>query len=122
MSGDSSTILNKNVIFTFSKPVSKDDFINKIKESASNMVSFLKSNGCSQLGHIKFISTTNGEDYLQLSVLDIDQGPKIDGILKKTFEKIKLTLNVIVFGIQKDDMNKKVTEELTNLENYFHSN
>jgi hypothetical protein len=122
MSGDSSTILNKNVIFTFSKPISKDDFINKIKESASNMVSFLKSNGCSQLGHIKFISTTNGEDYLQLSVLDIDQGPKIDGILKKTFEKIKLTLNVIVFGIQKDDMNKKVTEELTNLENYFHSN
>jgi hypothetical protein len=122
MSGDSSTILNKNVIFTFSKPVSKDDFINKIKESASNMVSFLKSNGCSQLGHIKFISTTNGEDYLQLSVLDIDQGPKIDGILKKTFEKIKLTLNVIVFGIQKEDMNKKVTEELTSLENYFHSN
>jgi len=122
MSGDISTILNKNVIFTFSKPVSKDDFINKIKESASNMVSFLKSNGCSQLGHIKFISTTNGEDYLQLSVLDIDQGPKIDGILKKTFEKIKLTLNVIVFGIQKEDMNKKVTEELTNLENYFHSN
>ena len=122
MSGDISTILNKNVILTFPKPVSKDDFINKIKESASNMVSFLRSSGCSQLGHIKFISTTNGEDYLQLSVLELDQGPKIDGMLKKTFEKIKLTLNVIVFGIQKDDINKKVTEELTNLENYFQSN
>lgn len=121
MPEDSSIILNKNIILTFAEPVSKDDFIKKIKEAAANLVSFLKSNGCSQLGHIKFISTTNGEDYLQLSVLDIDQGPKVDGILKKTFEKIKVTLNVIVFGIQKDDVNKKITEEITNLENYFHS-
>ncbi len=121
MPEDSSIILNKNIILTFAEPVSKDDFIKKIKEAAANLVSFLKSNGCSQLGHIKFISTTNGEDYLQLSVLDIDQGPKVDGILKKTFEKIKVTLNVIVFGMQKDDVNKKITEEITNLENYFHS-
>ena len=121
MPEDSSIILNKNIILTFAEPVSKDDFIKKIKEAAANLVSFLKSNGCSQLGHIKFISTTNGEDYLQLSVLDIDQGPKVDGILKKTFEKIKVTLNVIVFGMKKDDVNKKIAEEITNLENYFHS-
>ncbi len=121
MPDNNSIILNKNIILIFSKPITKEDFINKIRESAINMVAYLKSNGCSQLGHIKFIFTTNGEDYLQLSVLDMDQNPKIDGILKKTFEKIKLTLNVIAFGVKKEDVNNKVTEELTNLENYFRS-
>jgi hypothetical protein len=119
MSDDSSVILTKNIILSFPKAVSKDDFVGKIKEIAENLVTFLKDNGCSQLGHIKFIFTTNGEDYLQLSVLDIDQAPKIDGILRKTFEKIKLTLNVIVFGVKKEDINRKILEEISNLKNYF---
>ena len=121
MSGDNSVILTKNIILSFPKAVSKDDFVVKIKEIAGNLVTFLKHKGCSQLGHIKFISTTDGEDYLQLSILDIDESPKVDGILKKTFEKIKLTLNVIVFGVKKEDINQKILEEISNLENYFHT-
>ncbi len=119
MSDDSSVILTKNIILSFPKAVSKDDFVGKIKEIAESFVAFLKDNGCSQLGHIKFIATTNGEDYLQLSVLDIEQSPKVDGILRKTFEKIKLTLNVIVFGVNKEDINQKILEEISNLKNYF---
>jgi hypothetical protein len=119
MSDDSSVILTKNIILSFPKTVSKDDFVGKIKEIADNIVTYLKDSGASQLGHIKFIATTNGEDYLQLSVLDIDQSPKVDGILRKTFEKIKLTLNVIVFGVNKEDINRKILEEISNLKNYF---
>jgi len=121
MSDNNSIILTKNVILTFPKAVTKDDFIKKIKEFAGNVIAFLKNNGCNHLGHIKFISTTDGEDYLQLSVLDMDQKPKIDGILRKTFEKIKLTLNVIVFGIRKEDINNKISEEITLLEDYFNA-
>ncbi len=121
MSDDSSVILTKNIILSFPKAVAKDDFVGKIREIAENLVTFLKDNGCSQLGHIKFITTTNGEDYLQLSVLDIDKAPKIDGLLRKTFEKIKLTLNVIVFGVKKEEINQKILEEISNLENYFHT-
>jgi hypothetical protein len=119
MSDDSSVILTKNIILSFPKAVSKDDFVGKIKEIAGNLVTFLKDNGCSQLGHIKFIATTNGEDYLQLSILDMDQNPKVDGILRKTFEKIKFTLNIIVFGVKKEDINQKILEEISNLEKYF---
>ena len=121
MPGNNSIILTKNVILSFPKAVNKEDFITKIKEFAGNVIAYLKSNGCNHLGHIKFISTTDGEDYLQLSVLDMDQLPKIDGILRKTFEKIKLTLNVIVFGIRKEDINNKITEEITHLEDYFNA-
>lgn len=119
MPADNSIIFNRNLVLTFPKPVSKEDFIAKIKEFADNVIEFLKSNESFQLGHLKFISTTNGEDYLQLSVTDIEQKPKVDGVLRKTFEKIKLTLNVIVFGIKKEIIDSKLTEEISNLENYF---
>ena len=119
MSENNSIILTKNLVLTFKKPISNEDFVNKIREFANNVILYLKNNGCNHLGHIKFISTTNGEDYLQLSVLDMEEKPKINGILKKTFEKIKLTLNVIVFGIKKEDINQKITEEIDSLEKYF---
>jgi hypothetical protein len=119
MSENNSIILTKNLVLTFQKPISNEDFVNKIREFANNVILYLKNNGCNHLGHIKFISTTNGEDYLQLSVLDMEEKPKINGILKKTFAKIKLTLNVIVFGIKKEDINQKITEEINSLEKYF---
>jgi len=121
MPAENSIIFNRNLILTFPKPVNKDDFIAKIKEFANNVIEFLKSNGNFHLGHLKFISTTNGEDYLQLSVIDIDQKPKVDGVLRKTFEKIKCTLNVIVFGVKKEEIDTKLTEEINNLQNYFKS-
>jgi hypothetical protein len=121
MSGENSIILNRNIILSFPRAISKEVFIRKIKESANNLIDFLKNNGCNNLARIKYISTTNGEDYLQLSVTDIEQGPRIEGILRKTFEKIKLTLNIIVFGMEKDDISSKISEELRNLEDFFHN-
>jgi hypothetical protein len=121
MSENNSIILTKNLVLTFQKPISNEDFVNRIREFANNVILYLKNNGCNHLGHIKFISTTNGEDYLQLSVLDMEEKPKVNGILKKTFEKIKVTLNVIVFGIKKEDINQKITEEIDSLEKYFNA-
>ncbi|MCL4377240.1 MAG: hypothetical protein M1409_02475 [Actinobacteria bacterium] len=119
MVSDNSIILTKNIVFTFPKPITKEDFIQKIKDLCSNVLSFLKSKGCNHLGHIKFISTTDGEDYLQVSVIDMEQAPKVDGILIKSFEKIKTTLNIIVFGIEKKVIDEKINEEIGNLEKYF---
>lgn len=119
MDTNSSVILTKKVTITSSSPVTKEDFIKKIGEIAGNIIDFLKKNGCTKLGHMKFISTTDGEDYLQLSVQDISQGPKINGILKKTFEKIKLTLNIIEFGVRKEEIDRKINEEIKSMQSYF---
>lgn len=121
MNNGSSVVLTKRVIITSSNPITKEDFVKKIGEIAKNIVDFLKKNGCTKLGHMKFISTTDGEDYLQLSILDIAQKPKINGILRKTFEKIKLTFNIIEFGVGKEEIDSKINEEIKNIQVYFNN-
>ena len=119
MNPNSTVALTKKVIITSSRPVTKEDFINKISEISRNLVEYLKKNGCTEIGHIKFISTTDGEDYLQFSVHDISKKPKIQGILRKTFEKIKLTLNIIEFGVGREKIDNKVDSEMKNIKDYF---
>ncbi len=119
MNTNSSVVLTKRVIITSPNPVAKEDFVKKINEFAKNIIAFLKKNGCRELGHMKVISTTDGEDYLQLSILGMKQRPKVQGILRKTFEKIKLTFNIIEFGVGKEIINSKLDEEIKNIQTYF---
>jgi hypothetical protein len=119
MDTDGTVALTKKVIITSSRPVTKDDFINKLGEIARNLIEYLKQKGCREIGHIKFISTTDGEDYLQFSVQDIGKEPRIQGILRKTFEKIKITLNIIEFGVAEKDIDNKVDLEIRTIQDYF---
>ena len=119
MNSNSTVALTKKVIMTSSRPVTKEDFIKKIGEISKNLIEYLKKNGCTEIGHIKFISTTDGEDYLQISVNDISKKPKIQGILRKTFEKIKLTLNIIEFGVGREKMDNKIDSEMKSIKDYY---
>ncbi len=121
MGADSSVAFSKKIIITSPKPVTKEDFLKKISETAKNIINFLKKKGCRKLGHIKFISTTDGEDYLQFSILDISQKPEIQGVLRKTFEKIKVTLNIIEFGVGKEEVKAEVNKELESIQKYFNN-
>jgi len=119
MDTKSSVILTRRVTITSPNPVVKEDFIKKMGEVIGDIINFLKENGCTKLGHIKFISTTDGEDYLQLSVLDMKEKARINGILKSTFGKIKLTFNIIEFGVTKELIESKISEEIKGLQAYF---
>lgn len=121
MIADNSVAFSKKVIITSPKPVTKEDFVKKISEIAKNIIDFLKKNGCRKLGHLKFISTTDGEDYLQLSILDISQKPKISGILRKTFKKIKVTLNIIEFGVDEEAVKALANKEIESVQEYFNN-
>jgi len=119
MNSNDTVALTKKVTITSSRPVTKEDFIKKIGEISKNLIEYLKKNGCKEIGHIKFISTTDGEDYLQFSVHDISKKPKIQGMLRKTFEKIKLTLNIIEFGVGREKIDNKLDSEMKNIKDYF---
>lgn len=119
MNTNGSVVLTRKITITSPNPIKKEDFIKKIGETARNITGYLKKNGCLQLGHLKLISTTDGEDYLQLSILDMAQKPQVKGILRETFEKIKLTFNIIEFGVRKEDIDSKVDEEIKSMKLYF---
>jgi len=119
MNTDNTVALTKRVVITSSKPATKEDFIKKIGEIAKNIIDFLKKNGCTEIGHIKFISTTDGEDYLQFSIEDIKKKPTIQGILRKTFTKIKLTLNIIEFGVGREEIDNKMDSEIKKIQDHF---
>jgi hypothetical protein len=119
MNSNNTVALTKKVVIISSRPVTKEDFIKKIGEISKNLIKYLKNNGCTEIGHIKFISTTDGEDYLQFSVNDISKKPIIKGILRKTFEKIKLTLNIIEFGVDRDKIDNMAETEMKNIKDYF---
>jgi len=121
MAANDSISLTRKVVITSAKTIAKEDFIKKIVEITESMLLYLKNNGCEKLGHLKLISTTNGEDYLQISVADIAKKPAIKGMLNKTFVKIKLTLNIIEFGVSKEDITNKIDEEMKNIQDYFNS-
>ena len=116
---NNSVALTRNIIITSPKPITKEDFVIRIEKVATGILNFLKKNGCKELGHIKFISTTDGEDYLQISILDMGQKPVVKGMLKKAFDKVKLTLNIIEFGVHKEDINSKINKEIENIQKYF---
>ena len=116
-----SVTLTKKIVLTSSGLINKEEFLKKILEFADKLVEFLDLNGCEKLGHIKFISTTDREDYLQISVLDCKEKPEIKGTLRKTFSKIYTTLNIIEFGVKKENVSKKINEEVENIESYFNN-
>jgi hypothetical protein len=121
MAANNSISLTRKVVITSAKTIAKEDFIKKIVEITESMLLYLKNNGCEKLGHLKLISTTNGEDYLQISAADTTKKPVIKGMLNKTFVKIKLTLNIIEFGVSKEDIVNKIDEEMKNIQDYFNS-
>ena len=119
MNTDNTVALTKRVVITSSRPAAREDYIIKIGEIAKNIIEFLKKNGCTEIGHIKFISTTDGEDYLQFSIEDIQDKPVIKGVLRKTFSKIKLTLNIIEFGVKREVIDNKIDSEIKNIQDHF---
>jgi len=122
MSEASIVILNKKIKFSLLKPVTKEEFIEKIIEFTNGIVNFLINSGCEKLGHINFIATTDGEDYLQINITECDERPRIKDFLRKKFSKINITLNIIEFGVKKEQVDIKIDEGIENIEAYFNLN
>ncbi|MDD3519776.1 MAG: hypothetical protein PHU65_00895 [Actinomycetota bacterium] len=122
MTEASSVILNKKIKFSLLRTVTKEEFIGKIVEFANSVVNFLINSGCEKIGHINFIATTDGEDYLQVNITECAERPKIKDFLRKKFNKVSTTLNIIEFGVKKEQIDNKINEEIENIEAYFNSN
>jgi G3E family GTPase len=71
-----------------------------LAELVDHVVKDLEQAGCTLIGHVKAIATSGGGGYLVVGKTDFDQPAQVKGRLPKSAESAKLTLNVIVYGVE----------------------
>ena len=74
----------------------------------------LEQAGCKLIGHIKAIAKCSSGGYMMFSITSAGQCPDIKGRLPRKPEKLEIALNVIVYGINKNIVEKIVIKCLNN--------
>lgn len=75
----------------------------------------VKQNGCLLIGHIKSIAKNNG-GYVFASVTDFDSPVQTKGRLAADAQEIKLTVNAIVYGVDKPVLEQIVAQSIERFE------
>jgi hypothetical protein len=78
----------------------------------SELTRSLREQGCKLIGHIKGVFETGTKGQLVFSVISFDQKTRYKGKLTGSFDTIDFALNVIVYGIQSDEIEPLVLEGL----------
>lgn len=91
----------------------------KISESLRKISSELEKSGGELIGHIKAVAKSPGGGYLAFSVTAFGQTPDIKGRLPRKPQSLKIALNVIVYGVSRDIV-EKIAAENFNFGNDMH--
>ena len=73
------------------------------------------ANGGSLIGHIKGVVTVTGKPCLQMSLVSVNQPATIDGLLPKGTQELRVTLNVLVFGMSARVLANTISDTRKNL-------
>lgn len=76
-----------------------------------HIASNARQNGCHLIGHIKTIAKNKG-GFMFASITDFDAPIEVKGRLADHHDEIKLTVNAIVYGVDKPEMEKIVAQSL----------
>ena len=78
--------------------ISEKDMVERLHNFARR----LKSWGARLIGNLKVIVKTDSGGYLLISTTSFKESPHLKGRLPKSFSKISLTLNAIVYGVSEE--------------------
>ncbi|MBU0991605.1 MAG: hypothetical protein KJ737_03835 [Proteobacteria bacterium] len=111
---DHPTAFTKDIILSFGhiKPVSS--ITSRVERFISELALNLKNSGCRLIGHIKGLIDANENGYLFCSLVTFHGKPRFKGTLQKDIEDARLTLNIIVYGIEPDIVEDIVQQGIKN--------
>jgi hypothetical protein len=81
------------------RPTAGGDWELALRQFIENLGENCISGGASLIGHIKGIATVAGRPCLQLSLVSTNQAVIIDGSVADGTNELRVTLNVLVFGL-----------------------
>ena len=100
---------SKELEISFRAPVSPSLMLDRMNNVLIALGRALKEEGCPLIGHIKVLIRSEAEEHLFLSLTSFDQIPASKGKMEKEVSKIRLTMNAVVYGFNKDRLGFLVT-------------
>lgn len=97
---------------TLPGPLSETDLRKGVDAFLAELTRSLREQGCGLIGHIKGILEAGDKGHLFFSVTAFEQRTRFKGGLKGEHEKIDFTLNVIVYGVGSERIERLVLEGL----------
>jgi hypothetical protein len=93
---------------TLPGPLSETDLRKGVDAFLVELTRTLREQGCGLIGHIKGILEAGDKGHLFFSVTSFEQRTRFKGRLTGEHEKIDLTLNVIVYGVGSERVERLV--------------
>ncbi len=93
-------------------PLSETDLRKGVDAFLAELTRSLREQGCRLIGHIKGILATGDKGHLFFSVTSFEQRTRFKGGLTGIAEKLDFTLNVIVYGVGSERIERLVLEGL----------
>jgi len=94
---------------TFPSPVSQEQLAGLLTPLRNRLI----QEGCSLIGHLKAILKSPGGGYLFASVTTLDEPPQTKGRLPGKATSATLTINAIVYGVERQAVARIVEEAVT---------
>ncbi len=96
----------------FEVPLSASELQGKIDAFLSELTRSLKGDGCKLIGHIKGLLEVEGTDHLFFSITSFEGKARYKGELTHEIARAKLTINVVVYGVEQRSVERAVREGL----------
>ena len=106
------TVCAQEVDLAFKVPLPADELHGRIDAFISALTSSLQDDGCKLIGHIKGLLEVEGNKHLFFSVTSFEEKASYKGELYQEISKAKLTINVIVYGVEQATVGRAIREEL----------
>ena len=107
-----STVYAQEVGLTFKVPLSASELQDRIDAFLSELTRSLKGDGCKLIGHIKGLLEVEGNGHLFFSITSFEGKARYKGELTHEIARAKLTINVIVYGVEQRSVERAVREGL----------
>jgi hypothetical protein len=96
-----------------SAPRSAEELLGVLRELLAGLLTSLRDGGCSVIGHVKGMVDADDRGRAFFSVTSFHGAPSLKGSIEGPLARCRLTLNVIVFGIDEPGVEAAVREAMT---------
>lgn len=107
------TACSMQIVLELGNPLQAAEISERIDAFLSDLMNFLRDNGCKLIGHIKGLLDAADRGQLFFSITSFDEAPRYKGGIDGQIAEAELSINVIVYGIDQEPIETAVRKHIT---------